>query len=165
MRCIFNWYSFIWLIYENVHLQSCDDNRRQFIWCCIIKIVNDTQNHVELDEINILENCFRLIRNICFESVEHRKFFYRTNIIKKQIRLTWTLSEKIVVDRTYNVFNNVFYAIFQKVNFFNHSFQLDLSSFKKRFITHDDYCNLFKTLYIINVDRNSIRRDHQTHLV
>ena len=46
--------------------------------------MNNTQDHVELDEINILENCFHSILNIRFESVEHCRFFYRTNIIKKR---------------------------------------------------------------------------------
>ena len=31
LRCSFNWCLFVWLIHKNVHLQSYDDNRRQFI--------------------------------------------------------------------------------------------------------------------------------------
>ena len=50
--------------------------------------MNDTQDHVEFDEMNIIENYFRSIRNIRFKNVEHRKFFYRTNMMKKQARLT-----------------------------------------------------------------------------
>ena len=41
LQYIFNWYLFVWFIHESVHFQSCDDSRRHFIWCCIIKIVND----------------------------------------------------------------------------------------------------------------------------
>ena len=112
LQCIFDWYSFIWFIHESVHLQSCDDSRSQFIWYCIIRIVNDIQNHVGLDEINVLENCSCSIRDIRFESVEHRRSFYRTNMIKKRVQLIWTLNEKVVVDRTYSVFNNAFHAMF-----------------------------------------------------
>ena len=50
--------------------------------------MNDTQDHVELDEINIFENYSRSIQNIRFKNVKHCKFFYRTNIIKKRARLT-----------------------------------------------------------------------------
>ena len=57
--------------------------------------MNDTQNHVELDEINILENCFRSIRNIRFEDVKHRRFFDETNIIKEQAELIEVLKESI----------------------------------------------------------------------
>ena len=49
--------------------------------------MNDTQDHVELDEINILENYFCSIRNFRFENIKHRKFFYRTNMMKKRTRL------------------------------------------------------------------------------
>ena len=49
--------------------------------------MNDTQNHVELDEINVLENRFCLIRNIHFESVKYCKFFDKTNIIKERVEL------------------------------------------------------------------------------
>ena len=49
--------------------------------------MNDTQNHVELDEVNIFENCSRSIRNIRFEDVEHRKFFDKTNIMKERAEL------------------------------------------------------------------------------
>ena len=28
---------------------------------------------------------------------------------------------------------------------------------------HDNYRNFFKNLYIINVDKNSVRKDYQTH--
>ena len=90
---VFNWCSFVWLIHENVHFQSCDDNKRQFIWCCIIKIVNDIQNHVELDEINIFKNCSRSIRNIRFENVKHHKFFDETNIMKERAELIWILKK------------------------------------------------------------------------
>ena len=83
LRYIFDWCLFVWYIYKSVHFQSCDDNKRQFIWCCIIRIVNDKQNYVELDEINILENYSRSIRNIRFEDVKHRRFFYRTNMMKE----------------------------------------------------------------------------------
>ena len=38
---VFNSCSFVWFIHKNVHFQLCDNSRRQFIWCCIIKIVND----------------------------------------------------------------------------------------------------------------------------
>ena len=86
--CVFDWYSYVWFIHENIHFQSCDNNKRQFLWCCIIKIVNGTQNHAKLDEINILENCSRSIRNIRFKNVKHCRLFYRTNMMKKQIRLT-----------------------------------------------------------------------------
>ena len=160
LQYIFDGYSFVWLIYKNVQFQLCDDSRHQFIWYCIIKIVNDIQDHVELDKINIFENCSRSIRNICFKNVKHRRFFYRMNMIKKRIQLTWKLSEEIVVDRTYNVFNSVFHTMFQKINFFNYSFQLDLSSFKKQLVTHDNYRDFFKSLYIINIEKNSVRRDH-----
>ena len=54
--------------------------------------MNDTQDHVELDEINIFQNYFRLIRNIHFKDVEYCKFFYRTNIMKKRNRLTLSAS-------------------------------------------------------------------------
>ena len=47
--------------------------------------MNSTQDHVELDKINILENYFRLIRNIRFKNLEYCKFLYRTNMIKKRI--------------------------------------------------------------------------------
>ena len=127
--------------------------------------MNNTQDHIKFDEINVFENCFRSIRNIRFENVKHRKFFYWTNIMKKRIRLIWTLSKEIVVDRTCNALNNTFHAIFQKINFFNYSFQFNFSSFKKQFVTHDNYRDFFKNLYIINVDKNSARRDHQTHFV
>ena len=53
-----------------------------------MKIVNDIQSYAQLDEINILENCPRSIRNIRFKNVKHRRFFYRTNIMKKQTQLT-----------------------------------------------------------------------------
>ena len=49
--------------------------------------MNDTQDHVELDKINIFENYFRSIRKIRFESVEHRRFFDKTNIIKERAEL------------------------------------------------------------------------------
>ena len=49
--------------------------------------MNDTQDHVELDEINIFENYSRSIRSIRFKSVEHRKFFDETNIMKEQTEL------------------------------------------------------------------------------
>ena len=88
LQYVFDWCSFIWLVYKNVHLQLCDDSRCQFIWCCIIKIVNDVQNHIEFDKINIFENNFRSIWKIRLENVEHRKFFYRTNIMNKRARLT-----------------------------------------------------------------------------
>ena len=42
LQCVFNWCLFVWLIHKNVHFQLYNDSRRQFIWCCIIKIVNDT---------------------------------------------------------------------------------------------------------------------------
>ena len=87
LRCIFDWCSFVWFIHENVHFQSCDNSRRQFIWCCIIKIVNDIQDYIEFDEINILENCFRSIRNIYFEDVKHYRFFDETNIMKRRVEL------------------------------------------------------------------------------
>ena len=45
--------------------------------------MNDTQDHVELDEINILENYFCLIQNIRFKNIKHCKFFNETNIIKE----------------------------------------------------------------------------------
>ena len=112
LRCVFDWYSFIWFVYENAHLQLYDNNKCQFIWCCIKKIINNTQNYVELDKINILENCFRSIRNIRFENVEHCKFFYRTNMMKKRTRLIWILNEEVIVDWTYNAFNNAFHAMF-----------------------------------------------------
>ena len=31
LRCVFDWYSFVWLIHKNVHFQLCNDSRRQFI--------------------------------------------------------------------------------------------------------------------------------------
>ena len=95
-QCVFDWCLFVWFIYENVHFQSCDNNRRQFICCYIIKIVNDIQNHVEFDESNIFKNCLHSIRNICFKNVKHCRFFYRTNMIKKWAQLIWTLNEKLL---------------------------------------------------------------------
>ena len=112
LRYVFDWCSFVWLVYKSVHFQLYNNSRRQFIWCCIIKIVNDIRNYVKLNEINILENNSCLIRNIRFENIKYCKFFYRTNMMKKQTRLTWTLNEKIVIDRIYSVFNNVFHAMF-----------------------------------------------------
>ena len=56
LQCTFDWCSFVWFIYKSAHLQSYDDNKCQFLWCCIIKNVNDIHNHIKLDEINILEN-------------------------------------------------------------------------------------------------------------
>ena len=49
--------------------------------------MNDIQDYVELNEINIFENYYRSIRNICFKDVEHRKFFDETNIIKERTEL------------------------------------------------------------------------------
>ena len=42
LQCVFHWCLFVWLIHESVLLQLCDDNRHQFIWCYIIRIVNNT---------------------------------------------------------------------------------------------------------------------------
>ena len=80
--------------------------------------------------------------------------------MKKPTQLTKTLYEEIVVDRIYSVLNNAFHVVFQKINFFNYLFQLDFSSFKKQFIMHDDYRDPFKGLNIINIDENSVRKDH-----
>ena len=49
--------------------------------------MNDTQDHVELNKINIFENCFCSIRNIRFKNLKHRKFFDETNIIKERAEL------------------------------------------------------------------------------
>ena len=49
--------------------------------------MNDIRNHVELDEINIHENCFCSIRKIRFENVKHRRFFDETNIMKERTEL------------------------------------------------------------------------------
>ena len=94
LRCVFDWCLFIWFIYENVYFPSCDNSRRQFIWCYIIKIMNDTQNHIELDEINIFEKCFRSIRNIRFKNVKHCKLFDETNIMKERTELIWVLKNQ-----------------------------------------------------------------------
>ena len=41
LRCARNWCSIVWFLNESVHFQTCDDNKRQIIWCIIIRIINN----------------------------------------------------------------------------------------------------------------------------
>ena len=58
------------------------------------KIVNDTQDYIELDKINIFENYFRSIQNIRFKNVKHCRFFLSNEYDEKTSSIDINIERK-----------------------------------------------------------------------